>query len=96
MRHPADGIIGIALQSTEYLPFFEWLKTCSVDIANPRLAALVLCCQGRLNRPGTTSWRVDLVRSTMGVEDAVIRDTAVQTAVSWCSENIRKILVALE
>ena len=95
MDHPAEEIIREALHCTEdQRGVLEWLRTFSLDAERPNFAASVLRCLGRQARPGTDSWRTALVRSALIMDDAEIRDAAVQAAESWGGQDMRNVLEA--
>ena len=83
MYHPAEKIIGEALQAREDLPVLDWFTAFSLDVAHPGFAASVLRCLGRQTLPGTARWRVGLVREGLSIDNIEIRDAAAQTAESW-------------
>ena len=83
MYHPAEKIIGEALQSGDDFPVLEWFEAFSLDAARPGFAASVLRCLGRQPRLGTASWRTDLVRKGLAIDNLEIRDAAAQTAETW-------------
>lgn len=92
MDHPAEEIIGEALRSKEDQHALEWLRGLSLDAAHPSFAASVLHCLGRQTHPGTSSWRADLVRDGLAVDNLEIRDAAVQAAESWGGSGLLDIL----
>ena len=94
MAHSAEAIIEEALLSTAELSIFDWLQSFCLDLAHPNFAASVLRCLGRQSCPGTKSWRTDLVRTALVMDDIEIRDAAVQAAEIWGGEAIRNVLQA--
>lgn len=94
MDHSAEDIIEEAMLSTEEPRIFEWLQDFCLDASRPNFAASVLRCLARQPKPGTTSWRTELVRSALDMEDAEIRDAAVQAAEYWGGQDIRNVLEA--
>ena len=94
MSHPAEEIIGEALRSTEDKPVLNWLRAFSLDAARPSFAASVLRCLGRQTPLGTSSWRADLVRGGLAVDDVEIRDAAVQAAESWGERSLADVMKA--
>ena len=94
MSHPAEEIIGEALRSTEAKPVLDWLRTFSLDAERPSFAASVLRCLGRQTPPGTNSWRAELVRDGLSMEDVEIRDAAVQAAESWGDRSLVGVMKA--
>ena len=83
MYHPAEEIIGEALQSTDGQRVLERLKAFSLDAAHPSFPASVLRCLGRQERPGTGEWRTGLVHDGLASTHVEIRDAAVQAAELW-------------
>lgn len=92
--HPAEGIIANAIQFNDAELVFDWLKVFSLDAERPSSAASILRCLGRLKCFGEVSWRVDLIRRALTMEDVEIRDAAVQAAECWGGEDILKTLKA--
>ena len=83
MNHPAEEIIGAALQSSTEPCLLGWLRAFSLDVTQPSFAACVLRCLGRLAEPGTSRWRAELVRAALAIEELEIRDAVVQAVESW-------------
>ncbi len=92
MDHPAEKIIEQALQSNESHCVLEELRSLSLDAAHPSFAASVLRCLGRQQNPGTDTWRTDLVRDGLTVDDAEIRDATVYAAEWWGGREMRNVL----
>lgn len=92
IEHPAESIIAAALQNQEYTGIKDDLRSFSLNEERPAFAASVLRCLGRQITPGTSSWRVDLVRDALAIEDIQIRDAAVQVAELWGDRALSKIL----
>ena len=90
--HPAEQIIGQALQSVETFHILACLEALSVDAEHPGFSASVLRCLSRL-RPGTSAWRAGVVRTALGVDDVEMRDAALQAAESWGGADIRDVLL---
>lgn len=91
INHPAEQIIAEALQSAERLHILACLRALSVDSEHPGLSASVLRCLSR-SCPGTSAWRVGVVRSALGADDVEMRDAAVQAAESWGGAEMREVL----
>ena len=94
MAHPAEKIIETMLQSIEDIRVFDGLIEFSLDAAHPNFAASILRCLGRQVCPGTESWRTNLVSSALEMDDAEIRDAAIQAAEFWGGKDIRNALEA--
>ena len=90
--HPAETIIGDALRSTDDARLFDWISRICLDPKYPVFSALVLRCLGRQVHPGTESWRTDLLRKALTMDDAEIRDAAVCAAELWGGSSIRELL----
>ena len=90
--HPAEQIIKKALQFSENQQIFNWFKDFSLDIERPSFSASVLRCLGRQMNLGTYSWRAELVRRGLTVDNVEIRDAAVQAAESWGDQDLVSIL----
>ena len=92
MHHQAEDIIEQALQSGEDVRILEWLRAFSLDDTQPSFAASVLRCLGRQEHLGTSSWRSELVRDALALDDVEIRDAAVQAAELWGDSDIQPVL----
>ena len=92
MHHKAEDIIEKALQSGEDARILEWLRDFSLDAIQPVFAASVLRCLGRQEHLGTSSWRSELVRDALALDDVEIRDAAVQAAELWDDREILPVL----
>ena len=92
MLHKAEEIIGQALQSGEGERILDWLRAFSLDAMQPVFAASVLRCLGRQENLGTSSWRSELVRDALALDDVEIRDATVQAAELWDDRDILPVL----
>ncbi len=90
MNHPAERIIRKALSENQQI--FDWFKFFSLDEDRPSFAASVLRCLGRQTKLGTYSWRAELVRRGLAIDNVEIRDAAVQAADSWGDQELASIL----
>ena len=92
MFHPAEQIIEKALRSNESQRVLGWLRSLSLDAAHPSFSAEVLRCLGRQTHLGTASWRTELVRDGLAMDNAEIRDAAVRVAEWWGDRDMRTVL----
>lgn len=92
LNHPAEKTIREVLQSRDRPWALRWLKTLVLDTSRPAFAASVLRCLGRQKRPGTVSWRVEIVRAALAKDDIEIRDAAAQAAEAWSGSDMRRVL----
>jgi hypothetical protein len=92
MVHSAQSIIDAALRSTERSYVFEWLWDYCLDATQPNFAASVLRCLARLPNADAAHWRAELVRSALAMDDAEIRDAAVQAAEYWGGGDVLEVL----
>ena len=92
MYHPAEQIIGEALQSKESELALEWLRELSLDAAHQTFSAEVLRCLARQEHPGSALWRTELVREGLAMDSVEIRDAAVQAAEWWDDRDLRDVL----
>ena len=92
MYHPAEQIIGEALQSTESERVLDCLRELSLDASDPGLSADVLRCLARQEHPGCASWRTELVRDGLATGSTEIRDAAVQAVEWWGDRDLRDVL----
>ena len=92
MDHPAEQIIGQALDERENHSILGLFRAFSLDMTHPNFSASVLRCLGRQVHPGTVSWRTALVRDALSLDDIEIRDAAVQAAELWGDKEMCSIL----
>ena len=92
MSHPAEEIIGQALQSEEGKSILAWLRDFSLDASQPSFSSSVLRCLGRQLDIGTVEWRVELVGNALSMNDVEVRDAAVQAAESWGDAELIHVL----
>lgn len=92
MDHPAEDIIGDAILSTNGARVLDWLSRACLDPEHSTFSASILRCLGRQVHPGTESWRTELVQEALAVDDAEIRDAALQAAEFWGEASMRDIL----
>ena len=90
--HPAEDIIGDAIRSTNEARVLDWLFGACLDSEHPTFSASILRCLGRQVHPGTESWRTELVWKALTVDDAEIRDAALQAAEFWGGLSMLDIL----
>lgn len=91
MDHPAEQIIATALQSSD-AEVLHWLRSFSLNGEHPWFASSVLRCLGRHKDPGSSAWRINLVRDALDVDDLEIRAAAVQAAELWADQDLEHIL----
>ena len=94
MDHPAERIIAKVLEGAKDQYIYDLFRTFSLDATHPSFAASVLRCLGRHVNPGTASWRTDIVRGALRMNDIEIRDAAVQAAELWGDKDMRGVLEA--
>ena len=92
ISHPAEEIIGQALQSGQAPSVLAWLRALCLDAAQPSFAASLLRCLSRQTDPGTEVWRVELVSAGLATDDVEIRDAAVQAVELWGDSNLVDVL----
>lgn len=90
--HPAEDIIGDAIRSTNNARVLDWLFGACLDAEHPTFSASILRCLGRQVRPGTGSWRTELIQKALSINDVEIRDAALQAAELWGGMSIRETL----
>lgn len=90
--HPAEDIIGDAIRSTNEVRVLDWLSGACLDSEHPTFSASILRCLGRQAHLGTESWRTELVSKALTVDDAEIRDAALQAAEFWGGLSMLDIL----
>ena len=83
MGHPIERIIAEEVGSEKSERVLQWLRSFCMDVSQPSFAASILRCLGRHQTLGTVSWRVELVRDGLAIDNVEIRDAAVHAAESW-------------
>lgn len=92
-HHPAEDLIQEALRTSQERVVLQWFETWAVDASQPSFAASLLRCLGRQERFGTDSWRTELIRKALSVDDVDIRDAAVQAVESWEDQELIQVLM---
>ena len=92
--HVAEDIIHGALQAPHKQVVLEWLRSFALDSENPVFAASTLRCLGRVENLGAPSWRTDLVRAGLMMDDIEMRDAAIQAAENWGDRDMLRVLQA--
>lgn len=90
--HPSEVVIEKALHSPEHHNVLQLLRGFALDKHNPGFSSSVLRSLCRISQPGTSSWRADLIRSALLIDDVQIRDAAIQAAEHWGGSAISKVL----
>lgn len=93
MDHPADEVPESALRSEERAAILARLASLYGGAESPTFVASVLRCLGR-RRPGTTEWRVGVVRTALAHDHLEVRDAALQAAESWAGVEMVRVLAA--
>lgn len=93
MDHPADEVLESALRSDERAAILAWLTSLFGGPESPTFLASVLRCLGRQD-PGTTEWKVGVVRMALTHDHLEVRDAALQAAESWAGVEMVRILRA--
>ena len=92
MDHEAEQTLSNALRDMEAEQILPWLGDLCTDINKPNLSASILRCLGRLHRPGTEAWRVQLIGNALANGKVEIRDAAVQAVEQWDDANLAGVL----
>ena len=92
MDHPAETVISRALAQPSHANTLGWLRSTCLNSSDPSFASSVLRCLGRLDSPGTISWRASLVRDALALDDVEIRNAAAQAADSWADPELVEVL----
>ena len=92
--HPAENIIQAALQTSDQQVVLEWLRSFALDTEHPVFAATTLRCLGRVENLGTPSWRTEVVRAGLKMDDIEMRDAAMQAAENWGDRELVGVLQA--
>lgn len=93
MDHPADEVLEFGLRSEERAAILAWLASLYGGVESPAFLASVLRCLGR-HDPGTTEWRVGVVRRALAHDHLEVRDAALQAAESWAGVEMVRVLRA--
>lgn len=89
--HVAESIIADLLRHNN-IYVLEWLKGICLNTKQPSFASSIVRCLGRQIKPGTPSWRADLVRDGLRVNNLEIRDSIVQAVELWEEQAILNVL----
>lgn len=83
VSHPAEEILRAVLNADTTNVLLESLRDYCLNAPTRSFAVETLFCLGRLESPGTSEWRVRLVRGALRRNDIGIRDAALQAVESW-------------
>lgn len=92
LSHPSEEILSAALEADTGNILLEPLRDYCLDAPTPSFAVETLRCLGRLESPGTSEWRVGLVRGALRRQDLAIRDAALQAVERWEDREIVPVL----
>lgn len=93
MAHPAERVIGAALESRNRPAVLRWIRGACLDSNDPAFATGVLLCIVRRPRLGDETWRAEIVRRALAADDVTVRDAAVQAAETWGDPGLRRVLL---
>lgn len=93
MDHPADEVLEFGLRSEDPTAMLAWLESLYGGVESPTFLASVLRCLGR-HDPGTTEWKVGVVRRALAHDHLEVRDAALQAAESWAGVEMVRVLRA--
>ena len=65
MAHEAESTLSRALSNDSDQDPLDWLMEFCTDVDRPSFASSILRCLANLDNPGTTNWRVNLVRDAL-------------------------------
>lgn len=94
MEHAAEHTLCKALSTDSDEDILDWIAEFCTDVERPSLSASILLCLANLPKPGTTEWRVNLVRNALGTGHIEIKDAAVQTVELWGDHDLAKVLAS--
>lgn len=90
--HPSELIVNTALNSSESQSALSHLRDFTLDEEHPYVSYSILRCLGRISKPGSTSWRTNLIRDALLKSDPQIRDAAIQAGEHWGGVEIKGVL----
>lgn len=90
--HPADEILSAALLADTGNLLLGPLHDYCVGVPTPSYAVETLFCLARIESPGTSEWRVALVRGALRRKDIGIRDAALQAVERWEERSVVPVL----
>ena len=90
--HPADEILSRALEADTGNLLLGPLRDYCLDAPPPSFAVETLFCLGRLESPGTSEWRAELVRGALRRQDLGVRDAALQAVERWGDRAVVPVL----
>ena len=92
MDHPAERLIGAALESEDWSTALGWIQGARFDSGNPAFATSVLLCIARRPRLGDATRRAEVLRRAFADDDVTMRDAAAQAAETWGDAGLRRVL----
>ena len=90
--HPAEEILSAALATDATPLLLESLRDYCLNAPTPSFAVETLRCLGRLASPGTSRWRVELIRDALRRPEVRIRDAALQATEGWEDRTVVPVL----
>ena len=91
VEHDGEQITRSALKEAYALP---WLRKFGTDEDDPVFAASVLGCLGRQISPGSKSWRSELIRTALTIDNIEVRDAAVVAAHLWGDKELARVFTS--
>ena len=84
---------GYSHPAVEIINEMDSLEVWNLIFSDFKFSADVLKCVGRLDKPFTYTWRLDLIERALFEDDTEIRDNAIQSIENWKGDDLFKILV---
>ena len=92
MAHEAERTLSRALSNDSNKDPLDWLMEFCTDVDRPSFASSILRCLANLDNPGTTNWRVNLVRDALHTGNVDIKEAAVQAVEHWGESQLVNVL----
>ena len=94
MEHEAEHTLSKALSTHSGEDILDWIAEFCTDVQRPSLSASILLCLANLPKPGSTGWRVNLIRHALETGHIEIKDAAVQAVELWGDHDLAKVLAS--
>ena len=92
MTHESERTLARALSNCQDEDVLGWIAEFCTDFGRPSVAASILRCLANLHNPGTTEWRIKLVRNALHTGHIEIKEAAVRAVEHWGGSDLLTVL----
>ena len=92
VTHESERTLARALSNYQNETVLGWIAEFCTDVGRPSVAASILRCLANLHNPGTTEWRIKLVRDALHTGHIEIKEAAVRAVEHWGGSDLLTVL----